>query len=296
MILIDFTQIAIGSLMVAVHRAPENTIDENLVRHLVLNTLRYYRSRFREKYGELVICCDSKHYWRKDYFPQYKATRKKERAASGLDWDDIFINLNLVRDEVKEHFPYKVIEVYGAEADDIIATLVKTQNKDINLIVSSDKDFIQLHGSKVEQYSPVAKKIINGQDPVKYLREHIIRGDRSDGVPNILSADDTFVEEKRQRPLRKTIVAELLEHLEDEQGTIWNNPQRLYTIARCPKDTWLRNWQRNETLIDLNNIPTDIHDKILQEFKEVKVGDRSKLFDYFITNKLNNLVENIGEF
>ena len=296
MILIDFTQIAIGSLMVAVHRAPENTIDENLVRHLVLNTLRYYRSRFREKYGELVICCDSKHYWRKDYFPQYKATRKKERAASGLDWDDIFINLNLVRDEVKEHFPYKVIEVYGAEADDIIATLVKTQNKDINLIVSSDKDFIQLHGSKVEQYSPVAKKIINGQDPVKYLREHIIRGDRSDGVPNILSADDTFVEEKRQRPLRKTIVAELLEHLEDEQGTIWDNPQRLYTIARCPKDTWLRNWQRNETLIDLNNIPTDIHDKILQEFKEVKVGDRSKLFDYFITNKLNNLVENIGEF
>ena len=296
MILIDFTQIAIGSLMVAVHRAPDNTIDENLVRHLVLNTLRYYRSRFIEKYGELVICCDSKHYWRKDYFPHYKATRKKERAASGLNWDDIFTNLNLVRDEVKEHFPYKVIEIYGAEADDIIATLVKEQNKDINLIVSSDKDFIQLHGSKVEQYSPVAKKIINGQDPVKYLREHIIRGDRSDGVPNILSADDTFVEEKRQRPLRKTIVAELLEHLEDEQGTIWDNPQRLYTIARCQKDTWLRNWQRNETLIDLNNIPTDIHDKILQEFKEVKVGDRSKLFDYFITNKLNNLVENIGEF
>ena len=296
MILIDFTQIAIGSLMVAVHRAPDNTIDENLVRHLVLNTLRYYRSRFIEKYGELVICCDSKHYWRKDYFPHYKATRKKERAASGLNWDDIFTNLNLVRDEVKEHFPYKVIEIYGAEADDIIATLVKEQNKDINLIVSSDKDFIQLHGSKVEQYSPVAKKIINGQDPMKYLREHIIRGDRSDGVPNILSADDTFVEEKRQRPLRKTVVAELLEHLEDEQGTIWDNPQRLYTIARCPKDTWLRNWQRNETFIDLNNIPTDIHDKILQEFKEVKVGDRSKLFDYFITNKLNNLVENIGEF
>ena len=296
MILIDFTQIAIGSLMVAVHRAPDNTIDENLVRHLVLNTLRYYRSRFIEKYGELVICCDSKHYWRKDYFPHYKATRKKERAASGLNWDDIFTNLNLVRDEVKEHFPYKVIEIYGAEADDIIATLVKEQNKDINLIVSSDKDFIQLHGPKVEQYSPVAKKIINGQDPVKYLKEHIIRGDRSDGVPNILSADDTFVEEKRQRPLLKTIVAELLEHLEDEQGTIWDNPQRLYTIARCPKDTWLRNWQRNETLIDLNNIPTDIHDKILQEFKDVKIGDRSKLFDYFITNKLNNLVENIGEF
>ena len=172
----------------------------------------------------------------------------------------------------------------------------KPQNKDINLIVSSDKDFIQLHGSKVEQYSPVAKKIINGQDPVKYLREHIIRGDRSDGVPNIYSPDDTFTENKRQKPMRKTVVTELLNLLEDEQGMVWDNPKMLYSVARCPKDTWIRNWQRNETLIDLNNIPTDIHDKILQEFKEVKVGDRSKLFDYFITNKLNNLVENIGEF
>ena len=166
MILIDFTQIAIGSLMVAVHRAPDNTIDENLVRHLVLNTLRYYRSRFKEKYGELIICCDSKHYWRKDYFPHYKATRKKERAASGLNWDDIFSNLNQVRDEIKKHFPYKVVEIYGAEADDIIATLVNhcpRWDNDINLIVSSDKDFIQLHSSTVEQYSPVTKKMINGK-------------------------------------------------------------------------------------------------------------------------------------
>ena len=192
MILIDFTQIAIGSLMVALNRSGDD-VDDALIRHLVLNNLRYYRSKFNEEYGELVICCDSKHYWRRDYFPHYKANRKKDRASSGYDWNFIFESLNSVRDEIKTHFPYKVLEIYGAEADDIIATLVKSNDGDTpNLIVSSDKDFIQLHRFNVKQYSPVSKKFVNGSDPIGYLREHIIKGDRSDGVPNVLSPDDTF--------------------------------------------------------------------------------------------------------
>ena len=291
MILIDFTQIAIGSLMVALNRSKESEADENLVRQLVLNNLRYYRSRFIEKYGELVICCDNKHYWRRDYFPNYKANRKRDREATGLDWNAIFTHLNQIRDELKENFPYKVVDVYGAEADDIIATLVKKASEDTNnLIVSSDKDFIQLHGLTVDQYSPVTKKILNGKDPVSYLREHIIRGDRSDGVPNILSPDDTFVSEKRQKPIRKSTVAELLEQMDNYE------PIQLYTLARCPKDTWVRNWQRNETLIDFKKIPNDIQDEILREFQNVKVGSREGLFDYFIKNRLNNLVDNLGEF
>ena len=291
MILIDFTQIAIGSLMVALNRSKESETDENLVRHLVLNTLRFYRSRYIEKYGELIICCDNKHYWRRDYFPNYKANRKKDRAVSGLDWNAIFTHLNLIRDELKEYFPYKVVDVHGAEADDIIAILVKRAQDDTNnLIVSSDKDFIQLHSVAVDQYSPVTKRMINGKDPVEYLREHIIRGDRSDGVPNILSPDDTFVSEKRQKPIRKSIVAELLEQMNNYE------PTHLHTLAKCPKDTWIRNWQRNETLIDFNKIPNDIQDDILREFKNVKVGSRDGLFDYFIKNRLNNLIENLGEF
>ena len=291
MILIDFTQIAIGSLMVALNRSNQSETDENLVRHLVLNNLRYYRSRFIEKYGELIICCDNKHYWRRDYFPNYKANRKRDRAATGLDWNAIFTHLNQIRDEIKENFPYKVVDVHGAEADDIIATLVKRSQGDANnLIVSSDKDFIQLHGDYVDQYSPVTKKMINGKDPVEYLREHIIRGDRSDGVPNILSADDTFVSEKRQKPMRKTMIATIMEAMKEYE------PELLYRLAKCPEDTWRRNYRRNETLIDFNKIPNDIQDEILREFENVKVGSREGLFDYFIKNRLNNLIDNLGEF
>ena len=290
MILIDFTQIAIGSLMVAINRGGQE-VDDTLVRHLVLNNLRYYRSRFTEKYGELVICCDSKHYWRRDYFPNYKANRKKDRASSGYDWDFIFTTLNGVRDEIKEHFPYKVLEVYGAEADDIIAILVKQVYDDPDtIIISSDKDFIQLHGFHVKQYSPVSKKFVNSTPPLEYLREHIIKGDRSDGVPNVLSPDDTFTESKRQKPIRKTMLITLTEAMDR-----WE-PKDLFQLAKCNRDTWVRNWQRNETLIDLGKIPHDIRDKILREFKNAPTGDRSKLFNYFVEKKLNNLIQSIGDF
>jgi len=290
MILIDFTQIAIGSLMVAINRGGQE-VDDTLVRHLVLNNLRYYRSRFTEKYGELVICCDSKHYWRRDYFPNYKANRKKDRESSGYDWNFIFTTLNNVRDEIKEYFPYKVIEIYGAEADDIIAILTKqVQDDPDTIIISSDKDFIQLHGLHVQQYSPVSKKLVNDTSPLEYLREHIIKGDRSDGVPNVLSPDDTFTESKRQKPIRKTMLITLTEAMDK-----WE-PKDLFQLAKCNRDTWVRNWQRNETLIDLGKIPQDIRDKILREFKNAPTGDRSKLFNYFVEKKLNNLIQSIGDF
>jgi len=276
--------------MVAINRSGENA-DLTLVRHLILNGLRYYRTRFNEKYGELIICCDSKHYWRRDYFPNYKANRKKDREATGHDWNEIFSHLNQIRDELKENFPYKVIDVYGSEADDIIAILINQVHDDPdNIIISSDKDFIQLHGPQVDQYSPVSKKFVEDKDPVNYLREHILKGDRSDGVPNILSPDDTFIEGKRQKPMRKTTLATLTEAMNKSEVV------DLYNLAKCPKDTWIRNWQRNETLINLDKIPIDIQDKILLEFGNVKVKDRSGLFDYFIKNRLNSLIENIGDF
>ena len=276
--------------MVAINRGGQE-VDDTLVRHLVLNNLRYYRSRFTEEYGELVICCDSKHYWRRDYFPNYKANRKKDRASSGYDWDFIFTTLNGVRDEIKEHFPYKVLEVYGAEADDIIAILIKqVQDDPDNIIISSDKDFIQLHGFHVKQYSPVSKKLINGTPPLEYLREHIIKGDRSDGVPNVLSPDDTFTESKRQKPIRKTMLITLTEAMDK-----WE-PKDLFQLAKCNRDTWMHNWQRNETLIDLGKIPNDLRDEILREFKNAPTGDRSKLFNYFVEKKLNNLIQSIGDF
>ena len=286
MILIDMNQVCISNLMMQIGSKRQNDVDENLVRHMVLNSLRMYRSRFSDEYGELVLCYDSKKYWRRDYFPNYKSNRKKDREASGLDWNLIFETLNNIRDEIKEHFPYKVLEVEGAEADDCIATIVDYVSKTPTayekvLILSGDKDFIQLQKHNfVKQFSPVLKKFVNGQDPHLYIREHILKGDRSDGIPNFLSADDTFVNELRQKPLAKKKISTWVE-LEPEDY--------------CTEEM-MRNYQRNKTLIDLECIPVVLKEQILIDYLKPPVGDRSKLLNYFISKRLKNLMNDIGDF
>jgi len=279
MIIIDMNQITLASLMMHLNMTKSKEPDENMVRHMILNSVRMYRSQFTEEYGEVVLAYDSKHYWRRDFFPNYKASRRKGREKSDLDWDAIFEVLNKIKAEFKDNLPYKYLEVYGAEADDIIATLVKNKKEPI-MIVSGDKDFIQLQKySDVKQYSPILKKYVNGYNPDTYIKEHILKGDTSDGVPNVLSPDNTFVDGLRQKPLTKKKIES------------WLNAN----IDDLP-DEVKRNYQRNETLISLDKIPSELETEINEVFDNAPCGNRSKLLNYFIQSRLKNLTETIGEF
>jgi len=286
MILVDMNQVTISNLMVQISQSKTKSVDENLVRHMVLNSLRGYRTKFGEAFGELVLTYDSKKYWRRDYFPNYKANRKKDRAKSDFDWNSIFQALNAIRDEIRETFPYKVVEVEGAEADDCIAAIVQhiavtpTEFEHV-LILSGDKDFIQLQKHHfVKQYSPVLKKFINGIDPSIYIREHVLKGDRSDGVPNFLSPDNTFVDELRQKPMSKKKIADWIE----------SKPEDVFT------EEMMRNYQRNKILIDLECIPEELVGRIMDAYQMPPKGNRSKLLNYFIQKRLKNLMNDIGDF
>lgn len=288
MILIDLNQVMISNLMMQVNSNAANAIDENMVRHMVLNSIRMYNVKFKDSYGDIVICCDDKKYWRRDFFPYYKASRKKDREASPFDWNLIFETLNKVRDEIKETFPYKVIQVDKTEADDVIATLchkfgvsLKNSTTEKILILSSDKDFMQLQKfANVEQYSPMGKKFLKCADPDKFLKEHIFKGDRSDGIPNFLSGDDCFVAESRQKPVTEK---KLNKWLEDEPESFCD-------------EVMLRNYKRNELLIDLSKIPTEYQDKILDAYENAPKRGREKLLNYFIQNRMKQLMEHIQEF
>ena len=284
MILVDMNQISLASVMMHLNITKRDSVEGGMVRHMILNSLRMYRERFFDEYGELVICYDSKHYWRRDIFPQYKASRKKTRDSSSHDWNDIFEFLNAFKDEMIEFMPYKVLEVYGAEADDIIYTLTHEFETDNGktLILSGDKDFIQLQRYKnVTQYSPITKKFIDGMVWNEYLDEHILRGDTSDGVPNVLSPDNTFVDGLRQRPLGKKKIQSWVEHnIEDV----------------LPNDEVKRNFQRNKKLIDLTEAPQELFSEITKTWKEAKTNPRSKLLNYFIQNRLSDLMDCIGDF
>jgi hypothetical protein len=286
MILLDLNQVMIANIMMQPGAA--NNIEENLIRHMVLNSIRMYNVKFKDEYGEMVICADDRKYWRRDVFPYYKASRKRDREASPFDWNLIFETLNKIRDELRDTFPYRVLQVDKTEADDIIGTLchkhgvhLMNETTEKILILSSDKDFMQLQKfANVEQFSPAAKKFLRTNEPDKFLREHIIKGDRGDGIPNILSSDDTFVTDKRQKPVT------------EKKLNIWVTEE---PVQFCDS-LMLRNFKRNESLIDLGKIPVEYQQKILDAYESAPRNGRDKLLNYFIKNRMKQLMEHIQEF
>jgi len=288
MIIIDYSQTVISNIMAELNIAKEKKLEVNLIRHMVLNTIRSYVTKFKEEYGpDIVIACDSRKYWRKDIFPNYKANRKKARQESGLDWNLIFDTINLLKSEIKEHLPYQLVEIEGAEADDVIACYIqwiKSENEKV-IIVSADHDFMQLHKfNNVYQWSPTRNDFVTCKvDPKDKLFEHIIKGDKGDGVPNVLSDDDTIVEGRRQKAIQTKKLNEWkLDH------------------TSMPQDTgFVNNFERNQTLIDLSKIPDDIKDTIQSTFlnKKLQTNDaKEKIKNYFQQHNLNNMLEVIEEF
>jgi len=282
MIIFDYNQVAISSLMEQIGSS-KKPVEEDLVRHMILNVIRTYVKKFKEKYGpEVIIACDNKNYWRREIFPEYKASRKKTRDASGHDWTSIFEVLGKIKQELKDHSRYKVIDVDTCEADDIIAILTMKYSSSQNImILSSDKDFAQLQRfSNVEQYSPILKKYIKEPLPLLQLKQLVIRGDKGDGIPNILSKDDVFVSGGRQKPITE---AKIINWLNQEPKEFCN-------------EEMLRNYSRNEMLIDLMKIPENLTEKILDRYDNVKPKTKTEFMNYMISNRLKNLIEVIDEF
>lgn len=286
MIIIDLNQVMISNLMAQIGNHTNMQIDPDLVRHMVLNSIRSYRTKYGKEFGEIVIACDDRKYWRKAVFPYYKANRKRDRDASELNWTAIFECLNSIKEDLKEYFPYRVIQVESAEADDIIGSLCKEygevlQSSNKILILSGDKDFVQLQKyANIQQYDPVRKKFLRTNDPERFIQEHIMKGDKGDGVPNMLSSDDCMVLGERQKPLTAKKIEE------------W--------IGKPPEDVFneqqLRGYKRNQQLVDLEFIPVEIHNKVIEEYNAQAGKGREKLFNYFISNRLKHLLENINEF
>ena len=279
MILVDLNQVLISNLMAQVRGKGDVKPNKEMIRHMVLTSLRGFNAKFGQEYGQMVLCSDASDPWRKDFFPNYKHSRKQARLDGPFDWDNIFKIITEIKHEVAKNFPYIVMYVENSEADDIIATLIKLQEDDIYLVVSGDKDFIQLHQSdNVKQYSPTLKKFIVDENPEQYKFEHIIRGDKGDGVPNVLSQDTVFVEDLRQRPITKKKLTEWKEN-------------------GIPEGEIKRNYQRNKTLIDFDSIPNELGELIYNMWVDkITQNDKSKILPYFMKHRLKELTEKLGDF
>ena len=288
MILIDYSQVAISNIAVQLAMSKDkNVLSIPMVRHMILNSIRGYVHRFKNDYpGEVVICVDGPDPWRRDIFEQYKAKRREGRNNDDKDWESVFGLIHTIKEEIRDNFPYKVVQLDKVEADDIIAVICKKHHDRKILIVSGDKDFQQLQKyPNIFQYSPTKKHFIETDSPQEYIYEHILKGDTSDGVPNFLSPDDTFVNKIKQKPVSKKKLAGWIDSL--MRG---NDPQDF-----C-NEYHYRNFQRNQRLIDFDYIPDEIQTDIYKEYTKASVSSRTKILPYMIQNDLKELIGKIEEF
>lgn len=282
MIILDYSQIALSNI-IAQKLAPE----EDLIRHMILNSIRMYNQKFKKDYGDIVIASDGPMSWRRKYFPNYKASRRKNREESAMDWNEIFRIIGLVREELVQNSQYRVINIEGCEADDVIGTLAEMTQEfgkhEPVMIVSSDKDFVQLHRfDNVKQFSPMQKKFVQEKNPRAYFFEHILRGDTGDGVPNILSGDNVFVDGVRQTPLSAKKLEEYIRHADDLRSVMTEDQYR--------------NYQRNKKLIDLTETPQELKDQIINSYEGWKPPHKTKFLNYLVKKRCKLLIECIEEF
>ena len=297
MILVDYSQVALSAIL-TFQRELKGTESEvkNLIRHVTLSTIKSYKKKYGKEYGQIVICCDGRKYWRRDFFEHYKAGRKKARDASDLDWGLIFDTLSEMRDDLAKHFPYKVMHLERCEADDIIAILTSyaQENELVQaglveesqkiLILSSDKDFKQLQlYPNVKQWSPMQKKYVTAtqREIIEYKIEHIVKGDSGDGIPNILSKDDVFVSGERQKPMSAKRLQEFIDN----------------GFLACKNDEERRNWQRNSVLVDFDHIPPDVREQVITAYINTKpTGDKMAIMNYLIEHRCRLLLDELEDF
>jgi len=293
MILIDYTQVTVAAALAFgsdFDKGKDSEKAVNILRHSVLTTLLNFKQMFGPQYGEIVICADGSNYWRRDIFPNYKHGRKKSRDDSTTDWKLIFNFASEFLHDLREVFPFRVVRHDRAEGDDVIASITKyaSENEMVLeglvesppriLIVSSDGDYKQLHRfSNVRQWNPIHKKYVEKAEK-HFLFEKCVRGDSGDGVPNVLSPDDWFVNGEGRA---KSITQKVIERF--HAGQITEEEQR--------------NFQRNKTLVDFDCIPDEIRNEIINIYtSSTPVKDLNTVMNYLMKHRMRLLLNDLQQF
>ena len=140
---------------------------------------------------------------RRNLFPNYKANRNTSRMTnyaifSSKEDEREAINNQMARlINYLQCLPVSMICVDGIEADDTIGYLVgkfeKFESTKEVVIMSADKDFLQLVSDKVKVYSPTKKKMYKPSDvleeykvsSINFINYKVLMGDVSDNIPGI---------------------------------------------------------------------------------------------------------------
>lgn len=299
MITADFSQLLIAGCLedqLNFQKGGDTKQMEQIARHRTLTSILLYKKKYGQKFGNMVLACDGNDYWRTKYFPHYKGKRKVDKKESTVDWASIHSISNLLKSEIAETFPFKLILVPEAEADDVVPTLMEyletqelqddglEERPQLVMNISADHDYRQLYAKypNYSQFSPIQKIVVPHANKF-FLLEKCLRGDAGDGIPSVRSADDHFMDPNSGR--QKPVSAKMLEaFLANPDGSTLTEEEK-------------KNLERNKTLIDFAYIPVDVKNKIIRAYRSAKpTGTQNDVFNYFIKHRCRALAGDIAGF
>lgn len=339
MVVVDFSHLSMRNLYVAISQARPSKVDGQYVtsefmtfyKHLMFQSLRHISDKFHS-YGEIVLALDTTSNWRKEIYPQYKGHRKKDRDESDVDFSSFFEEVEKFIDVLREYFPYKVIRVERAEADDIVGVLCKKYAPYEKIIaVSSDKDFKQIIEYGAELYDPIKRQKI--KMTVEELKEwkliHILIGDDSDNIPHIKRGTqftDTFLAYLKNNSIfikdpeefnelsisddlygkfdiyKKNKKGEVLTELDIFKATPFGEAGAKKFITDIRENLkenkiFIQNFKRNKALVLFDSIPEDVSESILTTYQELEfLYDPNMILKYLTENSLTTHLMNITDF
>lgn len=281
MIIFDFS-LALQANVRIISKAKENVTVDNL-RIRLLDHILNINKKFKRQYGSNIILALDSGSWRKKIFPYYKFKREEKRQADEYDWKTIYSHYEVIINEINDFFPYSILKVKGAEGDDIVATLCKEIRNEEIMIISRDKDFMQLHRNEnVSQYDPIVNKMISVTEDIDYhLFHHIMKGDESDGIPCIYSPETFYTQSlrPRQQTVYQNVVREIYKYSDQELKKYFDN-----------KEVFKR-FEQNRRLISLDHIDEEVKNNILNTYKsfEPRKARVGVIMEYLREKKLTSL-------
>ena len=233
------------------------------------------RKLIRKFNPDRVIYCKESYdgNWRKSIYPDYKANRAAKRESAVVDMNKFFeINNEFIAGLERCMKQSQFLTVPHLEADDLIALTVMTQpNWDVTL-VSTDKDFYQLHAYKnFHQYDPIKEEYIQIINPEMALLEKVVRGDRIDNIPSIKKGVGT-----------KTF------------AKIFNQGLNEWLVENNLQDAF----DRNQKLISFRCIPEEFKSQVkntLEDF-EKQPFDSREFFNFIINEGIGAFMAQATEF
>lgn len=202
--IVDFSHLNVRNLFIALQQAQPKKKDglyitEQFIqyhKHLIFNSLQYIKNKFK---NEIILAIDGTNNWRKEVYPLYKANRSKAKEDNDVNFEEFFEETSKILTAIKDNFPFKVIKVDRAEADDIAGVIALEYGNEIDItLVTSDHDWLQvLSHTMTRMWDPIKKTnsllsdfentIINTDygRMSRFTIIHSLIGDKGDGVPTI---------------------------------------------------------------------------------------------------------------